>query len=224
VVIAAGARYRTLGVAEEDRFQGMGLYYAATDLEARMCKDQEVVVVGGGNSAGQAAMFLASRASCVRLVHRGRDLKDSMSQYLLGRLQNAANVRIETSSSIIELMGDERLRAVKIAGGDGAVAERAASGLFVMIGADPCTGWLQGAVGLDARGFILTGEACGKAAPAPFNIFQTTLPGVFAVGDVRSGSVKRVASAVGEGSVVVQAIHARLAKLRESEAREPVTQ
>jgi thioredoxin reductase (NADPH) len=223
VVIATGARYRKLGVAEEDRFQGLGLYYAATELEARTCKDQEVVVVGGGNSAGQAAMFLSSRAACVRLVHRRGDLAETMSRYLVERLRNAENVRIENRSRVVQLMGDDRLRAVNIGDGDGGVAERRAGGIFVMIGADPCTGWLEGTVRLDERGFILTGEGCGEAAPQPFNIFQTTLPGVFAVGDVRSGSVKRVASAVGEGSVVVQAIHARLSALREAEAREPVT-
>jgi len=105
VVIATGARYRKLGVSDEDRFQGAGLYYAATELEARTCKDQEVVVVGGGNSAGQAAMFLAARASCVRLVHRGRNLSDSMSQYLVERLRHAANVSIETGAQVIELSG-----------------------------------------------------------------------------------------------------------------------
>jgi thioredoxin reductase (NADPH) len=223
VVIATGARYRKLGVPEEERFQGAGLFYAATELEARTCKNQEVVVVGGGNSAGQAAMFLASRASCVRLVYRGRDLADSMSQYLIERLRHAANVSIETGSQVIELSGDEHLRSVKIRNRAGQVVERPVSGLFIMIGADPCTGWLKDAVRLDDRGFILTGEDCGADAAVPFNVFQTNLPGVFAVGDVRSGSVKRVASAVGEGSVVVQAIHARLASLRQAEAREPVT-
>jgi thioredoxin reductase (NADPH) len=223
VVIATGARYRTLGVPEEERFQGLGLYYAATELEARSCKDQEVVVVGGGNSAGQAAMFLAARASCVRLIHRGRDLSDSMSQYLIERLRHAANVSIETSSQVVELSGDDHLRAVRIRDGEGHVAQRSVGGLFIMIGADPCTAWLKDAVRLDDRGFILTGKACGADAAAPFNVFQTSLPGVFAVGDVRSGSVKRVASAVGEGSVVVQAIHARLASVRQAEAREPVT-
>ena len=223
VVIATGARYRKLGVEDEDRFQGVGLFYAATELEARTCKDKEVVVVGGGNSAGQAAMFLASRAACVRLVHRGRHLSDSMSSYLVERLRHAENVRIETSARVAGLVGGERLAGVRIQGGDGAVVERPAGGVFVMIGADPCTGWLDGTVGLDERGFVLTGQACGEAAPQPFNIFQTTAPGVFAVGDVRAGSVKRVASAVGEGSVVVQAIHVRLAALREAEAREPVT-
>ena len=223
VVIATGARYRKLGVPEEERFQGAGLYYAATELEARTCKGQEVVVVGGGNSAGQAAMFLASRASCVRLVHRGRDLSDSMSQYLIERLRHAANVRIETDSQVVGLSGDEHLRSVKIRGGTGNVVEHPVGGLFIMIGADPCTGWLKEAIRLDDRGFVLTGEDCGTDAAVPFNVFQTSLPGVFAVGDVRSGSVKRVASAVGEGSVVVQAIHARLASLRQAEAREPVT-
>jgi thioredoxin reductase (NADPH) len=216
VVIATGARYRKLGVSEEDRFQGAGLYYAATELEARACKGHEVVVVGGGNSAGQAAMFLASRASCVRLVYRGSDLSDSMSHYLLERLRPAANVRIETRSRVVELSGDDRLRTVKIRDDEGQVVERAVGGLFVMVGADPCTGWLKEAVQLDDRDFVLTGEDCGPNAPIPYNIFQTSLAGVFAVGDVRSGSVKRVASAVGEGSVVVQAVHARLASLREA--------
>ena len=223
VVIATGARYRKLGVPEEERFQGAGLYYAATELEARTCKGQEVVVVGGGNSAGQAAMFLASRASCVRLVYRGRDLSDSMSQYLIERLRHAANVSIETRSQVVELSGDEHLRTVQIRDGEGRVVSRSVGGLFIMIGADPCTGWLKDAVRLDDRGFVLTGEDCGPDASVPFNVFQTNLPGVFAVGDVRSGSVKRVASAVGEGSVVVQAIHARLASLRQAEAPEPVT-
>jgi thioredoxin reductase (NADPH) len=223
VVIATGARYRKLGVPEEERFQGAGLYYAATELEARICEDEEVVVVGGGNSAGQAAMFLASRASCVRLVYRGRDLANSMSRYLVERLHHAANVRIETDSQVVELAGDDHLRTVKIRDGEGHVVERSVRRLFIMIGADPCTGWLEDAVRLDDHGFVLTGEACGTDAAVPFNAFQTNLPGIFAVGDVRSGSVKRVASAVGEGSVVVQAIHARLASLRQTEGRDPVT-
>jgi thioredoxin reductase (NADPH) len=217
VVIATGARYRKLAVPEEERFQGAGLYYAATELEARTCKGQEVVVVGGGNSAGQAAMFLASRASCVRLVHRGRDLSDSMSKYLIERLRHAANVSIETRSQVVELSGDEHLRTVQIRDGEGRVVPRSVGGLFIMIGADPCTGWLKDALRLDDRGFVRTGEDCGPDASVPFNVFQTNLAGVFAVGDVRSGSVKRVASAVGEGSVVVQAIHARLASVRQAE-------
>jgi thioredoxin reductase (NADPH) len=223
VVIATGARYRKLGVPEEERLLGAGVYYAATELEARVCKGQEVVVVGGGNSAGQAAMFLASRTSGVRLVHRGHDLSDSMSQYLVERLRRAANVKIETHSQVVELLGDDHLRSVKIRDGDGHVVQRSVGGLFIMVGADPCTGWLKDTVRLDDRGFVLTGEDCEPDAPTPYKVFQTSLPGVFAVGDVRSGSVKRVASAVGEGSVVVQAVHAWLASLRQAEPREPVT-
>jgi thioredoxin reductase (NADPH) len=217
VVIATGARYRKLGVPEEERFQGAGLYYAATELEARTCKGQEVVVVGGGNSAGQAAMFLASRASCVHLVYRGPDLSDSMSQYLVERLRRATNVKIETRSQVVELSGDDRLRTIKIRDGEGRVVERSVGGLFIMIGADPCTGWIKDAVRLDDHGFVLTGNDADASASR--TLFETSLPGVFAVGDVRSGSVKRVASAVGEGSVVVRAIHARLAALRQGEAR-----
>lgn len=221
VVIATGARYRKLGVPEEERFQGAGLYYAATELEARTCKGQEVVVVGGGNSAGQAAMFLASRASCVRLVYRGRDLSDSMSQYLVERLRRATHIKVEARSQIVEISGGDRLRTVKIRDGEGRVVERSVGALFVMIGADSCTGWVKDAVRLDDRGFVLTGNDAD--APMSRTLFETSLPGVFAVGDVRSGSVKRVASAVGEGSVVVQAVHARLAALRQAEARKSVT-
>jgi thioredoxin reductase (NADPH) len=137
-----------------------------------------------------------------------------MSQYLVERLRRAANVKVETRAQVIELAGDDHLRTVKVRDGDGHVEERRIGGLFVMIGADPCTGWLKDTLRLDDRGFVLTGEGCGADAPSPFSLFQTSVPGVFAVGDVRAGSVKRVASAVGEGSVVVQAIHARLASLR----------
>ena len=220
VVIATGARYRRLGLPEEERLTGAGIYYAATEIEARACKGRELVVVGGGNSAGQAAMFLASRASYVHLVHRGRDLSSSMSQYLVERLHHAANVKVETYSEVIQLSGDDRLRTIMVRDDAGAVAELAVGGLFVMIGADPCTEWLKDAVQLDDRGFVLTGSNCDAGATTSRSLFETSLPGVFAVGDVRSGSVKRVASAVGEGSVVVQAVHDRLASLRE---KGPVT-
>jgi thioredoxin reductase (NADPH) len=208
VVIATGARYRKLGVAGEDRFQGAGLYYAATELEARACKGQEVIVVGGGNFAGQAAMFLASRVSCVHLVHRGRDLTDSMSQYLVDRLRHAANVRIQTGSQVIELGGDDRLRTVRIEDDAGRVAKHSVGGLFIMIGADPCTAWLKDTLRLDERGFVLTGGLGEQTSP-----FHTSLTGVFAVGDVRSGSVKRVASAVGEGAMAVMFVHEYLKEM-----------
>jgi thioredoxin reductase (NADPH) len=222
VVIATGARYRRLGLPEEERLTGAGIYYAATEIEARACKGRGLVVVGGGNSAGQAAMFLASRASYVHLVHRGRDLSSSMSQYLVERLHHAANVKVETCSEVIQLSGDDRLQTIVVRDGAGAVAELAVGGLFVMIGADPCTEWLTDAVHLDDRGFVLTGSNCDAGATTSRSLFETSLPGVFAVGDVRSGSVKRVASAVGEGSVVVQAVHDRLASLREKGPGSPL--
>jgi thioredoxin reductase (NADPH) len=209
VVIATGARYRRLGLPEQERFEGVGIYYAATELEARRCRGAQTVVVGGGNSAGQAAMYLASEAGCVHLVYRGPELGRSMSQYLLSRLEHAPNVRIHTNTDILTLDGEDRLRAVTVGTRDGAEETIAASAVFVMIGADPCTDWLQGAVELDERGFVRTGVTWdGTDAQSPY---QTSVRGVFAVGDVRDSSVKRVASAVGEGSVVVQAVHQYLA-------------
>ena len=201
VVIATGARYRRLGLPGEDLFAGAGIFYAATELEARYCRGREVVVVGGGNSAGQAAMFLSRLASRVHLVHRRPELASSMSAYLITRLERAPNVTVRLGSHLAALHGVDRLEGVTCAGNDGAV-EIATPAVFAMVGADPCTPWLAGAVALDARGFIVTGPEAGAASP-----YETSEPGVFAVGDVRSGSVKRVASAVGEGSVVVQAVH-----------------
>ena len=209
VVVATGARYRRLGLPEQERYEGNGIYYAATELEARRCRGKEVVVVGGGNSAGQAAMFLAEDARCVRLLYRGPELGRSMSQYLLSRLEHAPTVRIQTNSEILALLGEERLHAVTIGGGDGETETIPVAAVFVMIGADPCTDWLRGAVELDERGFVRTGIPWGDDDPR--SPYQTSLRGVFAVGDVRDGSVKRVASAVGEGSVVVQAVHQYLA-------------
>ena len=211
VVIATGARYRRLGLARQEEFEGAGIYYAATELEARICEGQPVVVVGGGNSAGQAAMFLARTAECVHLLYRGADLASSMSQYLVNRLEFNPNVEVRTGTEIRELRGEGHLGSAIIEGPDGRREELPTGAMFVMIGADPCTSWLRGALDLDDRGFIVTGStAMDGAIPSPF---ATSLPGVFAVGDVRSGSVKRVASAVGEGSVVVQAIHSYLGSL-----------
>ena len=209
VIIATGARYRRLGLPNQERFDGAGIFYAATDLEARRCRDTEVIVVGGGNSAGQAAMFLAETARCVHLVYRGPVLGSSMSHYLVSRLQHAPNVRIHTGTEVQVLHGDARLEAATIVNGRGQRETIVARAVFVMIGSDPCTDWLHGAIDLDERGFVLTGVGAtndGGLAGAT-SPYETSLPGVFAVGDVRSGSVKRVASAVGEGSVVVQAVH-----------------
>jgi thioredoxin reductase (NADPH) len=206
IVIANGARYRTLGVEEQDRFEGAGIYYAATELEARLCGDKDVVVVGGGNSAGQAAMFLAEQARCVHLVCRGNLLGRSMSQYLVSRLEESPRVKIYLNAYVTELRGDDRLHGVTIVSQDSGVHPHTCCGVFVMIGADPHTEWLRGVLDLDERGFIITGNAPEPPATL-LSPYQTSLPGVFAVGDVRSNSVKRVASAVGEGSVVVQAVH-----------------
>jgi thioredoxin reductase (NADPH) len=206
VVIATGARYRRLGLAGQDAFAG-AIYHAATDLEARRCRGKEVAVIGGANSAGQAAMFLSRYASLVRLLCRGPDLKINMSQYLVERLEHAPNVEICLNTEATQLHGRGRLEGITISNhATGASKDVAAHGLFVMIGADPCTGWLKGSVTLDEKGFV-------HAGVDPDSPFATSHAGIFAVGDVRSGSVKRVASAVGEGSVVVQAVHHYLALL-----------
>lgn len=211
VIIATGARYRRLGLANEAAYEGLGIYYAATDLEARACRDGEVVVVGAGNSAGQAAMFLARSARRVHLFVRGADVARTMSRYLVARLEYAPTVRIWTETQVREVRGNGRLSSLVCShpGGEEEIPCRA---IFVMIGADPCTDWLREVVALDDRGFVVTGQT-GINQQGVVSPYQTNLPGVFAVGDVRSGSVKRVASAVGEGSVVVQAVHGYLADL-----------
>ncbi len=198
IVVATGVQYRRLPLDGLERLEGAGVYYAATELEARMCKDAEAVIVGGGNSAGQAAMFLSRYARCVRLVVRGPSLAASMSTYLSERLEAHPRIAIEYDSEVAALRGDAHLEGVTIrnraTGGDRDIASRA---LFIMVGAAPNTGWLEGLVELDRAGFIVTG-ASDRDAP-----FLTSTPGVYAVGDVRAGSTKRVAAAVGEGSVVI---------------------
>ena len=206
VVIATGARYRRLELPRQEHFDGAGIYYAATDLEARLCEGQTVVVVGGGNSAGQAAMFLARSAARVCLLYRGDRLGASMSQYLLSRLEYSPAVEIRTGTDVHELRGDGRLESIVVGSQQGSREEIPTGAMFVMIGADPCTDWLRGMVDLDDHGFVVTGQPSAPGEPLR-SPFETSVPGVFAVGDVRSGSVKRVASAVGEGSVVVQAVH-----------------
>jgi thioredoxin reductase (NADPH) len=206
VVIAAGARYRRLDIADLDAFEGSCVHYWASPLEGGLCAGQEVVLVGGGNSAGQAAVYLASRARKVWLLVRGAGLAASMSRYLIDRIGGLANVELVTCAEVtalegaagtLEAVGWRDLRS-------GAVTRKPAAHLFLFIGAEPNTGWL-GASGLvlDARGFVLTGA---QAAPAARPL-ETSLPGVFAIGDVRAGSVKRVAAAVGEGAQVVSALH-----------------
>jgi len=208
VVVATGARYRKLGVPDYERFEGQGIHYAATSLEARLCAAEEVIVVGGGNSAGQAAIFLSRHAAHVHILVRGPGLAATMSDYLIRRIDASPRITLHTDSEIVRLTGDAQLRAVTWRHRrTGAETERPVRNVFVMIGAAPNTDWLDGCVELDANGFVLTG---GHARAYP-NSYATSQDGIFAVGDVRAGSVKRVASGVGEGSVVVQAVHRYLA-------------
>ena len=216
VVLATGARYRKLAVPGIESYEGNGVYYAATFQEALMCGTGPVVIVGGGNSAGQAAIFLAARVSRVYLLIRGDDLNKSMSRYLVDQIHQHPRVTVRFRTEIREVHGDSALTAVvtedKRTGEHQTIETRA---LFVFIGADPNTSWLAGAVELDDRGFVLTGQAAlysdtdgnqegTQRQPA---MLETSRPGVFAAGDVRSGSVKRVASAVGEGSMAIRQIH-----------------
>lgn len=205
VVVATGARYRKLDHVDYERFEGQGIHYAATAMEATLCAGEEVVVVGGGNSAGQAAVFLARTAAHVHILVRSDGLASTMSDYLVQRIAQSPRITLHTRCQVDHLDGDAYLREVGWRCADGAQKRIKAGSLFVMIGAEPNTAWLDGCLDLDRKGFVLTGrDADGYATPSPF---ATTLRGVFAVGDVRSGSIKRVASSVGEGSVVVQAIH-----------------
>jgi thioredoxin reductase (NADPH) len=201
VVVATGVQYRRLPIERLEEFEGSGIYYAATEIEARYCKDTETVVIGGGNSAGQAAMFLSRSARCVRLLVRGSSLAASMSSYLSSRLQADPRIAIEYGAEVTALRGSDHLEALTIrdanTGTTRVVDTRA---LFIMVGAQPNTDWLSGLVDLDDKGFVITGVG---AANSPF---ATSLAGIFAVGDVRAGSVKRVASSVGEGSVVISKV------------------
>jgi thioredoxin reductase (NADPH) len=204
VVVASGVRYRRLPVARLEEFEGASVFYAATLMEAQMCVGDPVVVVGGGNSAGQATLFLSHHAVRVVLVVRGDDLSRDMSRYLVDQIERNPLVEVRLRSEVRELVGEDgALEAVVVEErASGEREEIAARKLFVFIGAAPHTGWLEGAVELDPEGFVVTGR--------DGSLLQTTLPGVYAVGDVRSGSVKRVASAVGEGSMVVRLVHEQL--------------
>jgi thioredoxin reductase (NADPH) len=206
IVIASGARYRRLELQNYEPFEGHGIHYAATAMEARLCGGQEAAVVGAGNSAGQAALFLSRVAQHVHIIVRGSGLAATMSDYLVQRIATASKITVHPYSEISRLEGDRLLREVSWTDRRAGTTEtRQIGNLFVMIGAEPNTEWLGGCLALDAKGFIRTGsDEEGRALSSPF---VTSRPGIFAVGDVRAGSVKRVASGVGEGSVVVQAIH-----------------
>jgi thioredoxin reductase (NADPH) len=218
VVVASGAQYRKLSVENYSQFENRGIYYAATAMESLLCRDNEVIVVGGGNSAGQAAVFLSGIAKHVHHIVRGKSLASSMSQYLISRIESSSHITLYPNSEIEKLEGESSLQCVTwVNRATGERTVKPIGSVFVMIGAEPNTGWLFGTVKLDKKGFILTGGADGfESTP-----YATSVPGMFAVGDVRSNSVKRVASAVGEGSVVISDVHRYLADHRNNFAAEP---
>jgi len=219
VVIATGAEYRRLPIEGIDRFEGMGIYYGATFMEAQLCSGDEVIVVGGGNSAGQAAVYLAQYARRVHMLIRAKGLADTMSRYLILRIEENPTIELHKQTEITELAGEDHLESVCwIEKTTGVRVPRAIRHVFVMTGAAPSTSWLAGCVVMDPKGFIKTGSditpeelqtASWPLRRAPF-LLETSLPGVFAVGDVRAGNVKRVASAVGEGSIAVSFVHSAL--------------
>jgi thioredoxin reductase (NADPH) len=214
IVIAAGAQYRRLPLPELPRYEGNGVFYGATRMEQQLCVDCEVVVVGGGNSAGQAAVFLAGSSKHVHMLVRSSGLADTMSRYLIRRIEDHPQITLRTHTEIVGLEGETGLERVRWRDSKRGVTEtKPIQHVFVMTGADPNTVWLDGCVARDDKGFVKTGMdlhdsdlAKWPGARPPF-MLETSIPGVFAVGDVRSGSVKRVASAVGEGSICVQLIH-----------------
>jgi thioredoxin reductase (NADPH) len=216
VIIATGAEYRKLPIENLPQFEGSGVYYCATFVEAQLCGGEEVIVVGGGNSAGQAAVFLAQTAKCVHMLVRSEGLAGSMSRYLIRRIEDNPAINLRTRTEIVGLEGNGHLEGVRWQNREtGEIESRGVSHVFVMTGAVPNTGWLGGCVALDAKGFIKTGPDLSRddlaAAHWPLtrspHLLETSLPGVFAVGDVRGGNIKRVASAVGEGSIAVAFVH-----------------
>lgn len=221
VIISTGAAYRKLDIPRLEDFEGAGVYYIATETEAELCGDGEVVVVGGGNSAGQAAVFLAERTSRVHLVIRGESLERSMSRYLINRIEQTENIEILGDSVVCELAGGDKLEKVIIESrGGGGRSELKVHALFSFVGAEPHTDWVGSDLKLDREGFIMTGaslyeyarrtEAWQRLGRNPY-LLEASIPGVFAAGDVRSESTKRVASAVGEGSIAVRFVHQFLA-------------
>jgi thioredoxin reductase (NADPH) len=217
VIIATGAQYKRPDVPRLDEFEMGGVYYAATQAEAELCAGDPVVIVGGGNSAGQAAMFLSQRASACRLLIRGDDLGKSMSRYLVDQIERNDLVEVCKNTEVVELDGDRELEAITVV--DTRTGERTthpAKALFIFIGAVPHTEWLGDQLATDDAGFLLTGRDIQSDGLAEYNgdgplFLETSRPGILAVGDVRSGSIKRVASAVGEGSMAVRLVHQRLA-------------
>jgi len=213
---ASGARYRKPAIANVSQFEGAGVYYAASRMESQLCAGDEVAIVGGGNSAGQAAVFLAETAKHVHLLVRKNGLADTMSRYLLRRIEEHPAITLRTRTELVALDGDRHLDRIRwLDSKTGVVETHDIRHVFMMTGAVPNTGWLDGCVALDGRGFIKTGPDLSPEdlttggwplARSPY-LLETNRPGVFAVGDVRGGNIKRVASAVGEGSIAVAFVH-----------------
>jgi len=216
VVIATGAKYRKLPLKNLSSFEGNGVYYGATFIEAQLCSGEEVIVVGGGNSSGQAAVFLSQSTKHVYILVRGSGLADTMSKYLIRRIEETPNITLLTHTELVELEGSEHLQRVTWRNNQTSKTEnKSIAHVFVMTGADPNTDWLDGCVALDGKGFVKTGpdlsaedlqDAHWPLGRRPY-LLETTVPGVFAAGDVRGGNVKRVASAVGEGSIAISFVH-----------------
>jgi thioredoxin reductase (NADPH) len=220
VVMATGARWRELQADGVDRFRGAGVYHAAMASDAERSRDEDVIVVGGGNSAGQAAVNLAKRARCVRMVVRGRALKATMAQYLVDRIERSPNIEVRTETEVSAVHGSATVESVSLVDRrDGSVEQVPTTAVFVMIGADPCTEAATGMLALDAAGYLLCGSEAGASdghlgwplSDREPHLLETTRPGVFAAGDVRAGASKRVAGAVGDGSMVVRFAHEVLA-------------
>lgn len=223
IIVATGAQYRKLPLENLARFTGAGVYYAATHLEAKLCRGEDIIIVGGGNSAGQAAIFLAGSCRHVHMVVRSDGLAESMSRYLIRRIEENSHITLHSRTEITALEGTDRLERVSwyCRTSDSAQTQSIAH-VFLMTGAVPNTQWLQQCVSLDDKNFVRTGsdlreedlrQANWPVQRAP-HLLETSRPGIFAVGDVRSGSVKRVASAVGEGSICVQFVHRALREMR----------
>ncbi|MEO1033349.1 MAG: FAD-dependent oxidoreductase [Bacteroidota bacterium] len=222
IIAATGANYRQLPISNIEQYEGSGVYYSATGMNASSCKNELVGVVGGGNSAGQAALFIADHAKEVHVIIRGNDLGAKMSDYLVQRIEAAENIFVHKQTQVTELHGEHHLKSVVLTTSEGAKTPMTITNLFTFIGAKPCTEWLKGLIDTDERGFIHTGSMVNPENMLQCPIYrrekpqslETNIPGFFAVGDVRKGSVKRVASAVGEGSMVVSQVHQYLANLK----------